>query len=80
VLNDLYEPQAFLDRLDDLYLRQGLRSCDGRRRWWRHWWNGLKSQAANLACATSAESGDTSERAATVAFWGEKDGAAASCL
>jgi radical SAM superfamily enzyme YgiQ (UPF0313 family) len=52
VLNDLYEPAAYFDRLNDLYLRQNIAYSPGRARWWRrHRWNQAKTQAANLGRA-----------------------------
>jgi hypothetical protein len=46
VLNELYEPTAFFDRLEDLFLRQKLRPSAGRERYWRaHRWQRFKSKA-----------------------------------
>ncbi len=48
VLNDLYEPETFFDRVDDLYLRERVGYAEGRRRWWRqHPWSRLKEQTAS---------------------------------
>jgi radical SAM superfamily enzyme YgiQ (UPF0313 family) len=47
VLNELYEPAAYFDRLEDLFLRQKLRLSVGRERYWRaHRWQRFKSKAA----------------------------------
>jgi radical SAM superfamily enzyme YgiQ (UPF0313 family) len=50
VMRDLYEPDAYFGRLEDLYIDQKLRWGGGRARYWRrHPWQHLKEQAANLA-------------------------------
>jgi radical SAM superfamily enzyme YgiQ (UPF0313 family) len=52
VLNDLYEPQAYFERLDDLFLRQRFAYGQGRARWWRrHPWNRLRTELRNLSWA-----------------------------
>ena len=44
VLNELYEPAAYFERLEELFVRQQLRPCAGRERYWRaHRWQGFKS-------------------------------------
>jgi radical SAM superfamily enzyme YgiQ (UPF0313 family) len=49
VLNELYAPGAYFDRLDDLFLRQRLRFGRGRARYHRrHPWARLRSAAAEL--------------------------------
>ena len=50
VMNELYEPEAYFDRLDDLVVRHELAWSPGRTRYWRrHRWAWLKSQAAAVA-------------------------------
>jgi radical SAM superfamily enzyme YgiQ (UPF0313 family) len=52
VLNELYQPEAYFGRLEDLYLGQRIGYGEGRRRWWQHHpWNRVKTQAANAARA-----------------------------
>ncbi len=46
VLNELYEPAAYFDRLEDLYLRQDLAFATARERYWaRHPWEQFKARA-----------------------------------
>ncbi|GAC1465815.1 MAG: radical SAM protein [Isosphaeraceae bacterium] len=46
VMDDLYTPEAFFGRLDDLIIKGGLRMGRGRSRYWRrHPWNFLKWQS-----------------------------------
>jgi radical SAM superfamily enzyme YgiQ (UPF0313 family) len=35
VMNDLYTPEAYFGRLDDLFLKQGIRMGEGRYRYWK---------------------------------------------
>ena len=52
VLNELYAPAAYFERLDDLFLTHRIAYGPGRARWWRrHPWHRLKTQAANLGRA-----------------------------
>jgi radical SAM superfamily enzyme YgiQ (UPF0313 family) len=52
VMQELYEPGAYFDRLEDLYLKEKLAWGKGVARYWhRHPWVWLKSQAKNLATA-----------------------------
>jgi radical SAM superfamily enzyme YgiQ (UPF0313 family) len=49
VLNDVYEPEAYFGRLEDLYLRQRIPYGPARRTYWRrHPWQHLRTQGANL--------------------------------
>ena len=34
-MNDLYEPDAYFERLEELYLQEKIRFCQGRARYWR---------------------------------------------
>jgi radical SAM superfamily enzyme YgiQ (UPF0313 family) len=50
VLRELYEPTAFFDRLEQLYLRDRFQFAQTRTAYWRrHPWNWLKAQALYLA-------------------------------
>jgi radical SAM superfamily enzyme YgiQ (UPF0313 family) len=52
LMKDVYEPESYFDRLDDLYLRERLPFAPGVRRYWRrHPWSWLKMQSANLVGA-----------------------------
>jgi radical SAM superfamily enzyme YgiQ (UPF0313 family) len=52
VMQDLYEPEAYFGRLEDLYVRHRLRLSQGRARYWRrHPWCRLKTQTTNLVSA-----------------------------
>jgi radical SAM superfamily enzyme YgiQ (UPF0313 family) len=52
LMNDLYEPDAYFDRLDDLYLRERFVLDQGQARYGRtHPWNYLRAQAGNLLFA-----------------------------
>ena len=49
VMSELYEPEAYFDRLEDLLLGQRLNFGRGRTRYWRrHPWSKVKVQASNL--------------------------------
>lgn len=49
LMQSLYEPGAYFQRLEDLYLRDRFEFGQAQRRYWRrHRWAGLKAQAANL--------------------------------
>jgi radical SAM superfamily enzyme YgiQ (UPF0313 family) len=46
VMDDLYQPEAYFDRLDDLFLRKRIEIGRGRARYWRkHPWVALKTNA-----------------------------------
>jgi hypothetical protein len=48
----LYEPQAYFERLEDLFLRNRLAFGRGIKKYWRrHPWAWLKGQARNLAAS-----------------------------
>jgi radical SAM superfamily enzyme YgiQ (UPF0313 family) len=50
LMDELYEPAAYFDRLDDLYLQARLDPDTGIRKYWRrHPWSWLKTQVVNLA-------------------------------
>jgi radical SAM superfamily enzyme YgiQ (UPF0313 family) len=52
VMRDLYEPEAYFGRLEDLYLTHRLRFNRGLRRYWRRRpWAWLKGQTRNLVTA-----------------------------
>ncbi|HMC66393.1 MAG TPA: radical SAM protein [Gemmataceae bacterium] len=52
VMKDLYDPNAYFDRVEDLYLAQRIPYASGRARYWRrHPWNRLKTQTRNLLTA-----------------------------
>ena len=49
LMRDVYSPQAYFDRVDDLFLNDRFRFAVPRMKYWRnHPWRGLKSQALNL--------------------------------
>jgi radical SAM superfamily enzyme YgiQ (UPF0313 family) len=49
LMRDVYAPQAYFDRVDDLFLNDRFRFAVPRMKYWRkHPWRGLKSQALNL--------------------------------
>jgi radical SAM superfamily enzyme YgiQ (UPF0313 family) len=49
VLKDLYEPEAYFGRVEDLYLRRQIALGRGQARYWRrHPWQRLKARAADL--------------------------------
>jgi radical SAM superfamily enzyme YgiQ (UPF0313 family) len=49
VLEDLYAPEAYFGRVEDLYLRRRIALGRGQARYWRHRpWQRLKAQAADL--------------------------------
>ena len=51
-MNDLYEPDAYFGRLEDLYIKARSCSAGARARYWRkHPWQHLKAQAAFAAQA-----------------------------
>lgn len=50
LMQELYDPDAYFQRLEDLYLRGGFSVGAGRARYWqRHFWLRLKGQARHLA-------------------------------
>ena len=50
LMQDLYEPAAYFERLEQLYLRDRFQYGQARRRFWReHRWAWLKAQAKSLA-------------------------------
>jgi radical SAM superfamily enzyme YgiQ (UPF0313 family) len=52
VLQDVYDPEAYFDRLEDLYLRKRVPFAPGIGRYWhRHPWNWLKAQGKNVVMA-----------------------------
>ncbi|HEX5270634.1 MAG TPA: DUF4070 domain-containing protein, partial [Gemmataceae bacterium] len=52
VMRDLYEPEAYFGRLEDLYIKERIPFGAGVRRYWRrHPWSWLTMQAKNLATA-----------------------------
>src|SRR5262249_56823953 len=43
LMRDVYEPNAFFEGLEELYLQDKLHSGQARDAYWRkHWWTGLK--------------------------------------
>ncbi len=49
LMREVYAPQEFFDRLDELFVKDGFRFARARSRDWRkHPWRGLRSQAVNL--------------------------------
>jgi radical SAM superfamily enzyme YgiQ (UPF0313 family) len=53
LMTELYEPTAYFDRLDDLFLRGGFRFSQTRAAYWRrHPWLWLKGNSTHLARAT----------------------------
>ena len=49
VLDDLYEPEAYFGRVEDLYLRRHIALGRGQARYWRHRpWQRLKAQVSDL--------------------------------
>jgi len=52
VMNELYEPDAYFRRVEDLFLKGKLELGKGRARWWRkHRWQQLKTEGLFLAQA-----------------------------
>jgi radical SAM superfamily enzyme YgiQ (UPF0313 family) len=52
VMRDLYEPEAYFGRLEELYIKARIPFGAGVRRYWRrHPWSWLTMQAKNLAIA-----------------------------
>jgi radical SAM superfamily enzyme YgiQ (UPF0313 family) len=52
VMRELYEPDAYFDRIEDLYIRENLTVGLARERYWkRHPWMRVKAQAANTVRA-----------------------------
>jgi radical SAM superfamily enzyme YgiQ (UPF0313 family) len=52
VMRDLYEPDAYFERLEELYLKKRIAYNDGVVKYWRrHPWHWLKSQARNAITA-----------------------------
>jgi len=50
IMQDLYEPEAYFGRLEDLYLKERMPYGQGVARYWRrHPWSWLKMQSKNLA-------------------------------
>jgi radical SAM superfamily enzyme YgiQ (UPF0313 family) len=49
VMQTMYEPRAYFDRLDDLYLKHKMPFCQGVVKYWkRHPWSWLKMQTKNV--------------------------------
>jgi radical SAM superfamily enzyme YgiQ (UPF0313 family) len=49
LMRDVYSPEAYFKRVDDLFLDDGFRFASPRAKYWRaHPWQGLKSQALSL--------------------------------
>jgi radical SAM superfamily enzyme YgiQ (UPF0313 family) len=52
VWKDLYEPEAYFGRVEELYLRRRIAVGRGQARYWRHHpWQGFKARAADLVRA-----------------------------
>ncbi|MGE5192289.1 MAG: radical SAM protein [Deltaproteobacteria bacterium] len=52
LMRDVYEPEAYFERLEELYLRDNFQFGTGRARYWRtHWWSSLKGLAHHLAAS-----------------------------
>jgi hypothetical protein len=50
LMQDLYDPDAYFERLEDLYLRDNFQVGPGRARYWReHPWSHIKGQTRHLA-------------------------------
>jgi radical SAM superfamily enzyme YgiQ (UPF0313 family) len=50
LMHELYEPQAYFDRLDDLFIRGNFRFSQTRAAYWRrHPWSWVKGNATHLA-------------------------------
>ncbi len=50
LMRELYEPTAYFDRLDDLFVRGNFRFSQTRAAYWRrHPWSWLKGNATHLA-------------------------------
>jgi radical SAM superfamily enzyme YgiQ (UPF0313 family) len=50
LMQDLYDPGAYFERLEDLYLRDNFQVGPGRARYWReHRWSHIKGQTRHLA-------------------------------
>ena len=53
VMRDLYEPDSYFERLEDLYLKKRVSFNEGVVKYWkRHPWNWLKRQTQNCIVAT----------------------------
>jgi hypothetical protein len=54
VMQEVYEPEGYFDRLEDLYLKGRLTSGRGMFRYWhRHPWVWLKRQTKNLVATVA---------------------------
>jgi hypothetical protein len=52
VMRDVYEPEAYFERLDELFIKKRIPFNEGVIRYWRrHRWQGLKTQARNSVIA-----------------------------
>src|SRR5213078_1598693 len=52
VMNDVYSPDAYFERLEDLYLKGGMKFSGAMVKYWRkHPWVWFKTQAKNLVAA-----------------------------
>jgi radical SAM superfamily enzyme YgiQ (UPF0313 family) len=50
VMNELYEPEAYFERFEDLYLRGDFQFGVARATYWRrHWWKWLKAESLMVA-------------------------------
>jgi len=54
VVNDLYRPEAFFGRVEELFLREKIQVGQGRARYWRrHPWQRLKAESVFLVQAVA---------------------------
>jgi radical SAM superfamily enzyme YgiQ (UPF0313 family) len=52
LMRDIYDPEAYFERLEDLYLRDRFQIGPGRARWWRtHWWWSFKGLARHVVAS-----------------------------
>jgi radical SAM superfamily enzyme YgiQ (UPF0313 family) len=52
LMREIYDPQAYFERLEDLYLRDNFQIGPGRARWWRtHRWSSFKGLARHVVAS-----------------------------
>jgi radical SAM superfamily enzyme YgiQ (UPF0313 family) len=52
LMRDVYDPAAYFERLEDLYLHDKFQMGPGRARYWRtHWWSSFKGLARHVAAS-----------------------------
>src|SRR5262249_37727635 len=52
LMRDVYDPDAYFERLEELYLSGNFRAGQARARYWRrHWWSGIKALTWHTAAS-----------------------------